>query len=225
MNVTTNVEHGDFMQQGREATMSIVAGGSFAEAIGGVGAVVLAILALVGVMPERMAAIATLAVGVALLLEGIAIATRFSNLFSKTGRSLADAAELGGGMGAEFLGGAAGGVLGLLAILNIAPMTLMAIAIIVFGASLLLSSGTTYRVDALASKLGQRNLTAGQTLVALAASGIQVLVGIAGIALGIIALVGVSTMTLILVGLLCAGSSVLISGTALSGTVATILQH
>jgi hypothetical protein len=128
-------------------------------------------------------------------------------------------------MGAEFLGGAAGGVLGLLAILNIAPMTLMAIAIIVFGASLLLSSGTTYRVDALASKLGQRNLTAGQTLVALAASGIQVLVGIAGIALGIIALVGVSTMTLILVGLLCAGSSVLISGTALSGTVATILQH
>src|SRR5262249_35114302 len=160
--------------------------------------------------------------GVALLLEGIAIATRFSNLFSQTGRSLADAAELGGGMGAEFLGGAAGGVLGLLAILNIAPMTLMAIAIIVFGASLLLSSGTTYRVDALASKLGQRNLTAGQTLVALAASGIQVLVGIA---LGIIALVGVSTMTLILVGLLCAGSSVLISGTALSGTVATILQH
>src|SRR5215831_7580514 len=151
MNVTTNVEHGDFMQQGREATMSIVAGGFFAEAIGG--------------------------------------------------------------------------VLGLLAILNIAPMTLMAIAIIVFGASLLLSSGTTYRVDALASKLGQRNLTAEQTLVALAASGIQVLVGIAGIALGIIALVGVSTMTLILVGLLCAGSSVLISGTALSGTVATILQH
>src|SRR5262245_58223779 len=84
--------------------MSIVAGGSFAEAIGGVGAVVLAILALVGVMPERMAAIATLAVGVALLLEGIAIATRFSNLFSQTGRNLADAAELGGGMGAEFFG-------------------------------------------------------------------------------------------------------------------------
>jgi hypothetical protein len=125
MNVTTNVEHGDFVQQGREATMSMLAGGSFAEAIGGVGAVVLAILALVGVMPERMAAIATLAVGVALLLEGIAIATRFSKLFSQTGRSLADA----GGMGAEFLGGAAGGVLGLLAILNMAPMTLMSIAI------------------------------------------------------------------------------------------------
>jgi hypothetical protein len=63
---------------------------------------------------------------------------------------------------------------------------------------LLLSSGTTYRVDALASKLGQRSLTAGQTLVELAASGIQVLVGIAGIALGIIALMGVITMTLIL---------------------------
>src|SRR5215470_2294115 len=105
MNVTTNVEHGDFMPQEREATMSIIAGGSLAEALGGIGAVVLAILALVGVMPERMAAIATLAVGVALLLEGIAIGTRFSSLFLRTGRSLADAAEIGGGMGAEFLGG------------------------------------------------------------------------------------------------------------------------
>jgi hypothetical protein len=221
----TNVEHADFTVQEREATISIVAGGSFAEAIGGIGAVVLAILGLVGVMPEDMAAIATLAVGVALLFQGIAVATRFSNLFSQTGKSLADAAELGGGMGAEFLGGAAGGILGVLAILNIAPMTLMSIAIIVFGASLLLSSTTTYRVDSLSSKLGQTTLSAGQTLAALAASGIQVLVGIAGIALGIIALVGVSTMILILVGLLCVGGSILISGTALSGTVATVLQH
>ena len=101
----------------------------------------------------------------------------------------------------------------------------MAIAVIVFGASLLLSSGTTYRVDSLTSKLGQTTLTAGQTLVALAASGIQMLVGIAGIALGILALVGISTMTLILVGLLCIGGSVLISGTALSGTIATSLQR
>jgi len=110
----TNVEHADFTVQEREATISIVAGGSFAEAIGGIGAVVLAILGLVGVMPEDMAAIATLAVGVALLFQGIAVATRFSNLFSQTGKSLADAAELGGGMGAEFLGGAAGGILGVL---------------------------------------------------------------------------------------------------------------
>lgn len=221
----TNIEHAEFSVQEREGTMSIVAGGSFAEAIGGIGAVVLAILGLVGVMPEDMAAIATLAVGVALLLQGLAVAIRFSNLFSQTGRSLADAAELGGGMGAEFLGGAAGGILGLLAILNIAPMTLMSIAIIVFGASLLLSSITTYRVDSLSSKSGQTTLSAGQTLAVLAASGIQVLVGIAGIALGIIALAGVSTMILILVGLLCVGGSVLISGTALSTTVATVLQH
>jgi len=221
----SNIEHADFTVQEREATMSIVAGGSFAEAIGGIEAVVLAILGLVGVMPEDMAAIATLAVGVALLLQGIAVATRFSNLFSQTGKRLADAAELGGGMGAEFLGGAAGGILGVLAILNIAPTTLMSIAIIVFGASLLLSSITTYRVDSLSSKLGQTTLSAGQTLAALAVSGIQVLAGIAGIALGIIALVGVSTMILILVGLLCVGGSVLISGTALSGTVATVLQR
>ena len=36
----SNIEHADFTVQEREATMSIVAGGSFAEAIGGIGAVV-----------------------------------------------------------------------------------------------------------------------------------------------------------------------------------------
>ena len=56
----SNIEHADFTVQEREATMSIVAGGSFAEAIGGIGAVVLAILGLVGVMPEDMAAIVAL---------------------------------------------------------------------------------------------------------------------------------------------------------------------
>jgi hypothetical protein len=220
-----DITHEDFMSHEQETTMSIVAGGSVAEAVGGIGAAVLAILGLAGLLPQEMAAIATMAVGVALLLEGIAIATRFSDLLSETGRSLSDAAKLGGGLGAEFLGGVAGGILGLLALLGIVPVTLMAIAVIVFGASLLLSSGATYRLDSLASKLGQKTLTGTQVLAGVAASGVQVLVGIAGIALGIIALVGVSPMILILVGLLSIGAAVLISGSAVSGTIASVMQH
>lgn len=182
--------------------MSIMVGGSIAEAVGGIGAAVLAILGLTGLLPQEMAAIATMAVGVALLLEGAAVATRFSDLLSETGRSVSDVAKLGGGLGAEFLGGVAGGILGLLALLGIVPVSLMAIAVIVFGASLLLSSGATYRLDSLASKLGQKALTGAQMLAGVAASGVQVLVGIAAIALGIIALVGISPMILILAGLL-----------------------
>jgi len=223
--MVTELTHQGVLAREQETTMSVVAGGSIAEAIGGVGAVVLAILGLVDLLPHEMAAIATMAVGVALLLEGIAVATRFSDLLSGTGRSLSDAVKLGGGMGAEFLGGVAGGILGLLALLDIVPMTLTTIAVIVFGTSLLLSSGATYRLDSLASKLGQKTLTGAQMLTGVAASGVQVLVGIAGITLGIIALVGISPMILTLVGLLSIGAAVLISGGAVSSTVASVMQH
>ncbi len=223
--MATELTHPSILTRDQETTMSVVAGGSIAEAIGGVGAVVLAILGLVDLLPHDMAAIATMAVGLALLLEGIAIATRFSDLLSETGRGLSDAAKLGSGMGAEFLGGVAGGILGLLALLGIVPMILTASAVIVFGASLLLSSGATYRLDSLASKLGQKTLTGAQMLAGIAASGVQVLVGIAGVTLGIIALVGISSMVLTLVGLLSIGAGVLISGGAVSSTVASVMQH
>jgi hypothetical protein len=217
------VHHGP-MPQERETTLDVLAGGSMAEAVGGIGAAVLAILGLAGIVPQDMAAIATMAVGVALLLEGVTIASRFSNLVSQTRKSLSEEVKVGGGMGAEFLGGVAGGILGLLAILGIVPATLTAIAIIVFGASLLLSSGTTYRIDSLAGKLAETNLTTSQTLATMAASSVQVLAGIAGIALGIIALVGITPMVLTLVGLLSIGTSVLLTGGAVSGTIASVMQ-
>jgi hypothetical protein len=222
--MATELTHQGILTREQETTMSVVAGGSIAEAIGGVGAVVLAILGLLDLLPHDMAAIATMAAGVALLLEGIAMATRFSDLVSESG-SLSDAAKLGGGMGAELLGGVAGGILGLLALLGVVPMTLMATAVIVFGASLLLSSGATYRLESLAGKLGQQTLTAAQTLAAITASGVQVLAGLAGITLGIIALVGVSPMILTLVGLLSIGAAVLISGGTVSSTIANAMQH
>ena len=223
--MATELTHQPVVVHEQEATMGIVAGGSIAEVIGGIGAVVLAILGLTGLLPREMAAIATMAVGVGLLLESTAVATRLSELLSETERNLSNMAKLAGGIGAEFLGGVAGGVLGLLAILGIAPLILMPIAVIVFGASLLLSSGATYRLDSLASHLGQKALTGAQMLAGVAASGVQVLVGIAGIALGIVALIGISSMVLILVGLLSIGAAVLISGGAVSGTIASVMQR
>ncbi len=59
----------------------------------------------------------------------------------------------------------------------------------------------------------------------LAAAGAQALVGLASVALGIIALVGISPMTLTLVALLALGSSILMSGTAMGGVVATYAKR
>ena len=51
----------------RERSMKIVTGGSLTEALGGCGAVVLAILGLAGALPITMASVGVIAIGVALL--------------------------------------------------------------------------------------------------------------------------------------------------------------
>ena len=60
------------LRQEREQRQSakVVAGGSIIEAIAGLAAVALSIIALAGVLPGYLAAIATIAVGVALLAQG-----------------------------------------------------------------------------------------------------------------------------------------------------------
>ena len=84
-------------------------------------------------------------------------------------------------MTAEVLSGAAGIVLGILALLGIASMTLLSVAAIVFGAALLLGAGATASLNCLivehhyrAHEVGRR--VAG-TMVS-GATGAQVLVGL-----------------------------------------------
>ncbi len=219
------VTHERVMHHEMGSVWSIVTGGSIIEAVAGIAAVVLTILALVGVAPADLAPIATIVIGVALLIEGGAIAARYSTLLSKAGGEYSTA-ELGGGMSAELLGGAGGGVLGLLALLGLTPQVLMSVAVIVFGAALLLGSGVTSRVSSLAidTAADQRSHLIAREAV-LAAAGAQALVGLAAVALGIIALVGISPMILTLVALLALGASILMSGTAMGGTIATYARR
>ncbi len=211
----------------------LMAGGSLVEAVGGVAGVVLAILGLVltGFLPVYLAAIAVIAVGFAMACEGAAIAGRYSRLLRETGDTPAAEAELGGGMTAEFLGGIAGIVLGILALLQLVPMVLLPVAAIVFGAALLLGCGATARLNHLVVER-----FCGTTLHVLsrpiateavrAASGAQVLVGLGAIVLGILGLVpAFPTLTLALVAFLAAGASLLLSGAALSGKFLSLLRR
>src|SRR5690606_29009125 len=126
----------------KEKTAEVVFGGTVAEAIVGAAAVVLAVLGLANIWPGYMASIATIAVGAALLFQGGAVAARYSDLAKRTGAS-----EIGGGVSAEILGGAAGIALGVLALLNIMPATLTPVAIIVFGGALIIGSAATARLN------------------------------------------------------------------------------
>lgn len=206
--------------------VEVVAGGSLAETIGGAGAVVLAILALAGILPGYLAAVATIGVGAALLFEGASIATEFQTLRHDVATNRTEASELGGGMTAETLAGLAGVALGILSLLGIAPTTLMAVALIVSGGGLLLGSAATNRLNGLRIRgaVSDTARTVAQASVETA-SGAQVLVGAGGVVLGILALVGLAPATLIAVGMLSLGASVLFSGSAVGGKMLAILQH
>lgn len=206
--------------------MQVVTAGSIVEGIGGLTAVVLSILGLGGMRPLNLIPIAVIAVGAALLFGGGALAARYSKFVAYVS-DRTEAAEFGGGVGSEFLVGASGVVLGVLALLGIAPIVLSAVAVIGFGAGLLLSTGATSAVNAISDITPMpydRHIRYAREAVQ-GAVGVQALVGIASAILGILALLAISPVTLLLVALLCLGGGVLIAASAVSSRLLVSLRH
>ena len=208
-----------------QTTAKVIATGTLAEGIAGAGAMVLAILGLVGILPLLMLYVATIAVGAALLFEGGAVSGRVATMLGSENRSRAELAEIGTGMSAEFLAGVAGVVLGVLALLGIAPITLVSIAAIVYGGALVLGSSATARINSLTFNRyeGSTARAAAQEAI-VAASGVQILVGIGAIVLGIMSLIGILPLTLLLVSMLMLGFADILSGGAIGGRVLSIFR-
>jgi hypothetical protein len=210
----------------RQKSIKVVAGGSITEALCGAATVVLAIIGLAGVLPGYLASIATIAFGVALLAQGGALAARYSQVIHETLPHEWDTrTEIGGGMGAEVLAGAAGVVLGILGLIGLATGVLIPIAVIVFGGALLLGSGATMDLSTLSGPITNERLAHITHQATVAASGAQVLTGICAIVLGIIALVGVDPVTLTLVALIVVGGSVLLAGSAITSRMASVMRR
>lgn len=210
----------------REKSAKVVAGGSITEALCGAGTVVLAILALAGILPGYLAAIATIVFGVALIAQGGAVASRFRHLIQETAPYEWDTrTEIGGGMGAELFAGVAGIVLGILALIGIGTAALIPIAVIVFGGALLLGSGAAMDLGSFGAPGADPRFAHLARQASVAASGTQALVGVGAIVLGILALVGLDPLMLTLVGLLVLGAAVLVSGTAVSSRMAAVLRR
>jgi hypothetical protein len=204
---------------------------SAAEALAGLAAVVLTILGLAHVVPIYLVAIATIAVGVALILQGLAVALAFAQALFRTAAAAgpaASATELGGGSAWSLgmLTGIGGIVLGILALLQLVPAILVAIATIGYGGALVLTGSASSQVMAL--RVSTLRLAApSQQLVAgvLAGStGVQAIVGLQAIALGILAIAGFVSVTLVLIALLVIGAFIVINGAALSGMILTMFR-
>jgi hypothetical protein len=188
-------------------TARAITGGASAEAIGGGAAVVLAIIGLAGFMPIFMAAIATIAIGAALLFVGLAVASRLNTVSSAHVQH-----SVGGGVGTEVFGGAAGIVLGILALVGVLPFVLLPIAAIVFGGSLMLGGSTEADV---ADTVSDRDSRAyhGATQ---ASGSVMVLVGIGAVVLGILGILTVGpVLTLTMVSMLAIGGAILLGASAL----------
>jgi hypothetical protein len=193
-------------------TAGTIAGGSSLEVLAGAGAIVLAIIGLIGYYPFYMASIATIAVGAALLVYGGAIAARWSDTVRRLRRT--DEELVAGGVGTEIVGGIAGIILGIIALAGILPFTLLAVAAIVLGGSVLLGGAAqpdvaifSFDRDPRIERVTRRSVeTSG---------GVMVLVGAAAVVLGILALVQIGpALALATVAMLALGAGLLLAGGA-----------
>ena len=211
-----------------EKTAGFVAGGSFAEATCGAGGVVLAIIGLASARwASHLAPISLIVLGAGLLFVGGAIAARYTRLFREIAPEQTGKAEMGGGLSAEFLGGCAGMVLGILALLGLAPDMLMAIGVICVGGGLLLGSGANSRLNALSFYGSNWHPTAQEIArqSVLGAAALDALVGVGAVVLGILALLGYHPMTLVLVSVLGLSGALLLTGSAIGARMMSVFQH
>lgn len=190
-------------------------GGASAEVVGGIGAVVLAILGLANVAQAIVIPIAAIVLGLAFILESGAIAAEY---FRVTGMTEGQRAEgdFSSGLSMKVIAGVSAIVLGILALIGLVPMVLMAVATVVFGASLMLSSATAtefYDVEERATAKPHPIIHGLATWTV----GLQMVGGLATTVLGILALAGLSTTTVVLVAVLIVGLSILVSGPATTG--------
>jgi hypothetical protein len=205
----------------------VILGGALAETITGAGVVVVSIIGLAGFMPMIMLPIAIMGLGLSFLFEGGAVSSRLSNLLSEASEGRVDIAELGGGLSSEFVAGFGGITLGILSLVGVVPMVLVPIAAIAYGGALVIGSGVKFRVNHLT--INDRNEhrlvreVAREALIA--ASGVEILVGMGAIALGILGILRILTVELSLVAILSVGGIVLFSGTALGGRMLSLFRR
>ena len=174
------------VQEGTTIKTSL--GGALTESLGALATIALGIIGLTaGGMAVTMAAIATIILGAAVWIEGGAFA------LTRAGRTQPLSAETRflrwtEGFGAEFLGGIGAMVLGILALLGVAPDSLLSIAALALGGTFLLSSAAGF------------------------GAGSQPMFGLAGLVLGLLAVVGLDRMVLVLAALICLGAAALFNG-------------
>lgn len=196
----TTMEHEHPMEPARPRERGLAVGGAAFEALAAVTGAVLAVLGLADIRPEYTVPIAVLAVGAALLFASLTEGGLFLRREQRRELAHREGAQLSLGL----LIGAAGVILAVLALLNIAPVTLLAIAVILFGLALL--AGTV---------LEQARV--GEPVLLASLGGAGVVIGFGITVLGVLALIRIESGVLILVSVLTLSIVLLLASMARGG--------
>jgi hypothetical protein len=200
-----------YVARPQEETVATMEAGSVGEAVAGAAGLVLAILGLLGILPLTLDAIAGIALGVALLLGGAALAARYSRAIPPTALPRARH-DISGALGLQAIAGIAAVVLGVLALLGLSSLELLAVTVIVLGAALLAVGGGMARLGRSARWLRGDAGRSGEVDSASVAAGWEALIGVAAVVLGILAVTGRSPLMLTLIAMLCVGAALLVTG-------------
>jgi len=212
------------MTQTEAAAVSGTNFGGLADAVGGIATIVLAIVALAGVNPGILLPVAVIVFGAALLVQGGTMLSEYAQMIFPTPGVGSIEQFRGGNLSAVFLVGIGGVVLGILALLGIAAGTLTAVAVIAFGAALVLTANSVRELQ-MVRRVG--GLTGSEMIAAEMGSGsagVQLLAGMTGIVLGILAISGANPAVLMLSALIVLGGAIVLSGSTLSGMVLSFMH-
>jgi hypothetical protein len=199
-------------------------GEPFAEAVGGIVTVILAILGLAHVAPNYLVPIATIVFGAVVLNHGVGLLSEYGHLIRPG--TATPAVHMSGGISAVFLVGAGGIVLGILALLGIDAAVLCACAVIAYGAVLVLSTNSTAQMHSMhaAGTEGVSNREVMAEDIISDSGRFLSMAGLGAVVLGILALAGFNASVLILVALLALGAAIVLTGSALASVMLTFFR-
>jgi hypothetical protein len=193
--------------------------GLLTEGAAGVAVIVLAIIALAGVSPEALASIAAIVIGVGLMVQAFNGAAEHWNMMTANATAGAHGAAFGGDVMVDCMCGLTGIVLGILALVGMSAAHLLPPALIVFGGALLVGGAASMRAKTLPATLAGSETMAVTYQGSPAASGMEILIGLAAIVLGIVSLLMAGTWVLVLVGFIAVGAALLLASATFNGAV------
>ncbi|HBG25527.1 MAG: hypothetical protein A2Y10_05265 [Planctomycetes bacterium GWF2_41_51] len=175
----------------------------------GILCAVAVVLSIIGLANYSLlaSAVAVIMLAIVFLLEGGTM-VRFFQMSNRKRESGMQTVELS----AEVIGGVAGLVLGILALIGYIPVTLIAIAAIIYGAALILGSAFAPTLSSAGAGVDRQ-------------STFEILIGVAGLTLGILAILDINPLVLSLIAIIILSLGAFMTETTLKNKVSRLYLH